>query len=129
MELAQAHVSKAEHNLDVTLYLKKGNLTDWCSSTLFYTTYHCLLAILAKYGFDSRNQECTFAVIKSLIEDKVINISKVDLEKIKGLETEEKHTVPKTISFFLFFHFFPVAFSSYVTIPKNACRDKKITFK
>ena len=88
---AKNHVKKADHNLETSLYLQKGGYTDWCSSTLFYTIYHCFLAILAKYGYDSRNQECTFALIKMLIEDGLIDVDEKDVNKISSLYVEEKH--------------------------------------
>lgn len=93
---AKAHVEKADHNLKVSFYLQKGGYTDWCSSTLFYTIYHCFLGILAKHGYESRNQECTFAVIHSLIEDGTINVKKKDMEKISSLDLEEKHEATET---------------------------------
>ncbi|MBI2112535.1 hypothetical protein HYT52_03305 [Candidatus Woesearchaeota archaeon] len=77
LEKARDHLAKAERNLKATLYFQKGGFTDWCSSSLFYVIYHCFLAILAKFGYETRNQECTFALIVSLIEDKKITI---DLE-------------------------------------------------
>lgn len=50
--------------------------------------YQCLLAIAAKFGYESRNQECTFALISSLIEDGRIDFDKNLLEKISSFETE-----------------------------------------
>lgn len=85
------HLTKAEHNLKVTIYLQNGGFTDWCSSSLFYTIYHCFLAILAKFGYESRNQECTFAVIANLIEDKKINLDKNDLEKVSSMDITTAH--------------------------------------
>ena len=41
------------------IYLIKGNFPDWAVSASFYSMYHCLLAILVKHGYESRNQECT----------------------------------------------------------------------
>src|SRR3989338_7248967 len=35
--------------------------------------YHCCLAIITKFGYESRNQECTLALIESLIEDKKLD--------------------------------------------------------
>src|SRR3989339_2116068 len=89
LEKAREHLAKAEHNLKVTLYLQKGGFTDWCSSSLFYTIYHCFLAILTKFGYETRNQECTFALIASFIEDKKITIKKEDLEKVSILNITE----------------------------------------
>lgn len=95
-ERAREHIAKAEHNLKVTLYLQKGGFTDWCSSSLFYTIYHCFLAILAKFGYESRNQECTFAVIASLIDDKRITLERNVLEKVSTLNLMEAREAPDT---------------------------------
>ncbi|MBU3896340.1 MAG: hypothetical protein KJ697_00175 [Nanoarchaeota archaeon] len=95
---AREHIMKAEHNLKATLYLQKGGYTDWCSSTLFYTMYHCFLSIIAKFGYESRNQECTFALIESLIEDGSIDIEKEDMDKITILDIEERHEEPTAVN-------------------------------
>lgn len=90
---AKEYVHKAEHYLKATEYLKKGDFSDISTSTVFYSMYHCLLAIAAKFGYESRNQECTFALIHSLIEDKKIDFEEGILNKISSLgikETEEK---------------------------------------
>lgn len=93
--LAKEHITKADHNLKATFYLQEGGFTDWCSSTLFYTIYHCFLAILAKFGYESRNQECTFVVIASLVEDGKISLDISDLEKVSSMSdamTQESPT-------------------------------------
>src|SRR3989338_5417019 len=87
-EKAREHIEKAEHYLKATDYLKKGNFSDISTSTAFYSMYHCLLAIAAKFGYESRNQECTFALIGSLIEDKKINLNKKLLDRIFSLEKQ-----------------------------------------
>ena len=89
---AREHIIKAEHYLKATDYLKKGNFSDISASTVFYSMYHCLLAIAAKFGYESRNQECTFALISFLIEDKKIEFDRVLLDKIAQLEVEESKT-------------------------------------
>jgi len=94
IDTAREHLAKAEHNLKVTLYLQRGGFTDWCSSSLFYAIYHCLLAVLAKFGYESRNQECTFAVIASLKEDGKITLDEHDLEKVSSLGTAEAQESP-----------------------------------
>lgn len=67
--LAREHIAKAERNLDFFLVAKKQEFYDWAINIGFYVTYHCCLAIIAKFGYDSRNQECTLALIESFIED------------------------------------------------------------
>ncbi|MBS3124555.1 hypothetical protein J4437_08070 [Candidatus Woesearchaeota archaeon] len=96
LEKAREHLSKAERNLKVTIYLQKGGYSDWCSISIFYMIYHCFLAILAKFGYETRNQECTFALIASLIEDKKIIISHDDLEKVSTLDITETQESPET---------------------------------
>ncbi len=88
---AKDHVSKAEHYLKASEFLKKGNFSDISASTIFYSMYHCLLAIAAKFGYESRNQECTFALICSLIEDGKIDFDKRVLDKIASIELKEAH--------------------------------------
>ena len=95
LEEAKSHINKAEHYLRATAYLKKGNFSDISTSTVFYSMYHCLLAIAAKFGYESGNQECTFALMHSLIEDNKIDFEEELLNKIFSLEikeTDEKTT-------------------------------------
>src|SRR3989344_4392474 len=85
---AKEHIKKAGHYLKASNYLKKGNFLDISASTFFYSMYHCLLAIAVKFGYESRNQECTFALIQNLIEDKAINFDKELLAMIAKIDTE-----------------------------------------
>jgi len=89
-EKATEHVKKADHYLNATIYLKEGNYSDISASTVFYAMYQCLLAIATKFGYESKNQECTFALINSLIEDGKIDFDKNLLERISSFETEPK---------------------------------------
>lgn len=89
------HLRKAEHNLNSMVYLKKGGFSDWSASAAFYTLYHCLLALTAKNGYESRNQKCTFAFIEDLIEKgKIKYITKEDLEEIfdKSVDEDLEHS-------------------------------------
>ncbi len=95
LENAKSYINKAEHYLRATAYLKKGNFSDISASTVFYSMYHCLLAIAAKFGYESRNQECTFALMYSLIEDNKIDFEEELLSKISSLDI--KDTDEKTI--------------------------------
>ena len=85
---AREHVKKAEHYLKATIYLKKGDFSDLSASSIFYAMYHCLLAIAVKFGYESRNQECTFALINSLIEEGKIHLKKEMIEKIASFNDD-----------------------------------------
>ena len=86
-EKASRHLKKAEHNLKAMIYLSKGGFSDWAVSASFYSMYHCLLAILAKNGYESRNQECTFACVEHLIDTKKIDLDIKWLRKIYASDT------------------------------------------
>ena len=90
MQKAEDHIKKAEHNLTVMEHMIQKGFNDWAVNASFYVHYHCLLAILQKFGYESRNQECTFAAIEYLIEQGKINLTKTDLYKIFATDQQEK---------------------------------------
>lgn len=96
-KMAKEHIAKAKHNLRLMLLLKENDFSDWCGPAAFYSVYHSLLAILSKHGYESRNQECTFAMIYIMIEDKKINIDVNVIEKIASLNMKES-SVTATIT-------------------------------
>lgn len=91
VELAKKHITKAKHNLKAALYFEKGGFLDWSASAFFYYIYHCFLAILRKFGFESRNQECTVAVIEMLKEEGKIDIDEKFIDTLKIEKSEERH--------------------------------------
>ena len=64
--------------------------------------YHCFLAILVKFGYESRNQTCTVALVEALKEDGKVDIDErfikmlqEDLEEgqeFKVIELREEYT-------------------------------------
>ncbi len=93
---AVKHLLKAEHNLNAAFYFEKGGYSDWSMSAFFYCLYHCLLAILKKYGYESRNQECTLAVIEALKEEGKIDIDTKFIDMLKITKFKEvDHSVIK----------------------------------
>ena len=90
-KLAEQHIIKAEHNLKAAIYFEKGGFSDWSASAFFYCVYHCFLAILRKFGYESRNQECTIALIEHLKEEGKISLSQEIIEAVKAVDTEERH--------------------------------------
>jgi len=91
MELGKKHITKAEHNLKAAIYFEKGGFSDWSVSAFFYCIYHCFLAILRKYGYESRNQECTIAVIEMLRDEGKIDIDKKYIDALKITNIQERH--------------------------------------
>jgi len=86
IEESENQIKKASSDLDTMNYLYEGGKTDWVASTAFYAMYHSLLAILYKFGYESRNQECTIIVIEKLMKDKVINFEQNYIDLIRSLQ-------------------------------------------
>lgn len=84
------HIKKAEHNLNAAIDFSKTGYSDWSASAFFYSIYQCFLAIASKFGYGSGNQECTFALIESLIEDKKIDLDKKLLSKVVSIEVPKE---------------------------------------
>lgn len=89
-EEAIKHIKKSKHYLKATLKLKETGFSDLCASSLFYAMYHSLLGIIMKFGYESRNQTCTFAVIEALIEDKKIDFDLGMLKKIASSSADNE---------------------------------------
>ncbi|MDO8460127.1 MAG: HEPN domain-containing protein [Nanoarchaeota archaeon] len=85
-EKAFKFIGKAEHNFKAAVEFSKIGFSDWSASAFFYSMYHCFLAISAKFGYESGNQECTFALIKSLAEDKKIDLDREIIEKVASID-------------------------------------------
>lgn len=89
----QEHLEKARRNLKLIDHLIRIEYADWAVSAVFYSMYHCLLAILWKYGYESRNQACTFAAIEKLIAEGRINITIEELQNIQESNDNHDETV------------------------------------
>ncbi len=88
-ETINSHKVKAIHNFNAIDIFYKAGYSDWSASASFYSLYHLLLALLAKKGFESRNQGCTFALVEQMIEDKEIDITKEELKEIFDKDVTE----------------------------------------
>jgi len=92
--LAQKHVKKSEYNYEVVQTLERLKIYDWAFNVGFYAIYHCFLAILAKYGYESRNQACTITVLLTLINDKKLDLDKDLVTQFDTLDVEKNITNP-----------------------------------
>jgi uncharacterized protein (UPF0332 family) len=85
----KGHLDKAIHNFKAMLFFQKNGFSDWSASAAFYSLYHCLLALLAKHGLESRNQSCTFALAEDMIDKGIISLSKEELKQIFDSDVTE----------------------------------------
>ncbi|KKP28178.1 MAG: hypothetical protein UR15_C0031G0006 [Parcubacteria group bacterium GW2011_GWA2_31_28] len=90
----RCHLDKAIHNFKAMASFQKIGFSDWSASAAFYTLYHCLLALVAKEGYESRNQSCTFALVEDMIEKGKISLTKADVREIfdKDVTTDLEHS-------------------------------------
>ncbi len=84
---AKKHILKARHNFRVVIILEKEDIFDWSVNAVFYTIYHCFLAIAFRFGYESRNQSCTISLIQCLIEKGMIDL---DMKFVNLLKYNEK---------------------------------------
>ena len=94
LDLAQKHVKKSEYNYSVVQTLEGLKIYDWALNVGFYAIYHCFLAILAKYGYESRNQACTITVLLTLINEKKLDLDKDLVTQFDTLDVEKNITNP-----------------------------------
>ena len=94
MDLAQKHVKKSEYNYGVVQTLERLKVYDWAFNVGFYAIYHCFLAILAKHGYESRNQACTITVLLTLINEKKLDLDKDLVTQFDTLDVEKSISSP-----------------------------------
>ncbi len=93
-ELAQKHLRKSEYNYGVMMALERLKIYDWALNVGFYAIYHCFLALLAKHGYESRNQSCTITALLALIEEKKLDMDKGLIMQFDSLDAEKEASSP-----------------------------------
>ena len=94
LDLAQKHIKKSEYNYGVVQTLERLKTYDWAFNVGFYAIYHCFLAILAKKGYESRNQACTITILHTLINEKKLDLDKDLITQFDTLDVEKNITNP-----------------------------------
>ncbi|MBI3052048.1 hypothetical protein HYY74_06365 [Candidatus Woesearchaeota archaeon] len=94
LDLAQKHVKKSEYNYGVVQALERLKVYDWAFNVGFYSIYHCFLAILAKHGYESRNQACTTTVLLTLINERKLDMDKDLVTQFYTLDVERSVSSP-----------------------------------
>jgi uncharacterized protein (UPF0332 family) len=86
---AARFIDKAVENLNFALSLDSSLHGDIAISSLFYSMYHCFLAIASRFGYESRNQTCTITLIEFLKEEGKIDIDSKFIEMFKYKDDQE----------------------------------------
>ena len=63
-ELVQSHIKKSRHNLEFYKLNKEYNkFNDWLIVALYYSLYHCALALITKKQYASKNHYATILIL------------------------------------------------------------------
>jgi uncharacterized protein (UPF0332 family) len=84
-DLVNAHILKARHNL---LFYKKNKedhtFNDWLIISLYYTLYHCALALIINKSYNSKNHYATILILikeYNITKDEANLINKLSINK------------------------------------------------
>ena len=96
---AEEYLAKAKTNLELCDLYKEKGFDYKIPEEWFYTLYYCALAILSKFGIESRSQKCTAAFLRfakdhSLVEydDEFIDRITVYSAKEEKSDVDERET-------------------------------------
>jgi len=96
IEEAKNHIKKAEENILFANSIDLNQFGFKAIESLFYSFYHCFLAIAARFGYESGNQTCTMSLIEYPIEENKIGLNKKFIDMMK-YEDEQESRCPSII--------------------------------
>ena len=91
-KLAERYIAKAKTNLSTCALFRKNRLDYKIPEEWFYTMYYCALAILAKFGIESRSQKCTALFLKFAKENDLIDYEGEFIDRIMVYSDKEEKT-------------------------------------
>ena len=89
---AGEYLEKAKTNLKTCDLFKSNRLDYKIPEEWFYTLYYCALAILAKFGVESRSQKCTAIFLRYLKETKLIDYDDEFIDRITVYSDKEERS-------------------------------------
>jgi len=94
MKEAEGYVFKAKKNLEICKFYKEKGFDYKLPEEWFYTLYYCALAILSKFGVESRSQRCTALFLRYMKDEGIIEYDNEFIHRIMVYkEKEEKSDV------------------------------------
>ncbi len=79
---AQEYIAKAKKNLELCDFYKEKGFDYKIPEEWFYTLYYCALAILSKFGIESRSQKCTAAFLRYVKDSNLIEYDDDFIDRI-----------------------------------------------
>ncbi|MEK6937797.1 MAG: hypothetical protein AABX04_02005 [Nanoarchaeota archaeon] len=91
---AEGYIIKAKKNLELCKFYQEKGFDYKLPEEWFYTLYYCALAILSKFGVESRSQRCTALFLKYVKDEGIIKYDSEFIQRIMVYkEKEEKSDV------------------------------------
>jgi len=91
---AESYIQKAKLNLELCDFYKQKGFDYKIPEEWFYTLYYCALAILSKFGIESRSQKCTAYFLRYAKDNNLIDYDDEFIDRIMVYrEKEEKSDV------------------------------------
>ena len=87
---AEEYLSKAKKNLDLCDLYKEKGIDYKIPEEWFYTLYYCALAILSKFGIESRSQKCTASFLKYVQDNGLIDYDDDFIDRIMVYKEKEE---------------------------------------
>lgn len=89
---ADEYIKKAKTNLGTCDLYKKQRLDYKIPEEWFYSQYYCALAILAKFGVESRSQKCTALFLRYVKDKGLIDYDDEFIDRIMVYKEKEEKT-------------------------------------
>lgn len=89
---AEQYIAKAKTNLKTCELFKEKSLDYKIPEEWFYTMYYCALAILTKFGVESRSQKCTALFLRFVKDKGLIDYDDEFIDRITVYSEKEEKT-------------------------------------
>jgi len=84
------YLNKAKTNLELCDIYRKNGFDYKIPEEWFYALYYCALAILSKFGVESRSQRCTALFLRYLKDKKIIEYGDEFIDRITVYKEKEE---------------------------------------
>jgi len=88
-KIAEEYIKKAKLNLELCDFYKQKGFDYKIPEEWFYTLYYCALAILSKFGIESRSQKCTAYFLKYVKDNDLVEYDDEFIDRIMVYREKE----------------------------------------
>ena len=89
---AEDYIAKAKVNLQLCDFYKEKGFDYKIPEEWFYTLYYCALAILSKFGIESRSQKCTAFFLRYAKDNGLVEYEDEFIDRILVYKEKDKET-------------------------------------